>query len=253
MRNKLTMADSFRVSSIFTVLLLSYIILSASENNKDIPLNKPTTWSDHCWTWNAIEYLCRQGFTSKALSVINCNGFHKSRHLLLPNSVATFQLLWLILLGDISTNPGPPTTDTQVNESKDHLNFKLNDKGLKVCHLNVRSLPAHFDEIQAFIQVNHFDIFLMTETRLNSTWEDNLINIDGYDIFRCDRKNRGGGAAIYIKKCLISKRIFLLDNTYTTEYVCLEVKQHCAGPKMALIVLYRPPNYPRTVIIISQS
>lgn len=124
----------------------------------------------------------------------------------MPNSVATFQLSRLILSGDISTNPRPPTTDTQVNESKDHLNFKLNDKGLKVCHLNVRSLPAHFDEIQALIQVNSFDIFLMTETWLNSTWEDNLINIDGYDIFPCDRKDRGGGAALYIKNSLICKK-----------------------------------------------
>ena len=57
-------------------------------------------------------------------------------------------------------------------------------------------LGRHFDEIQTLIQVNSFDIFLMTETWLNSTWGDNLINIDGYDIFHCDRKNRGGGAAI---------------------------------------------------------
>ena len=125
---------------------------------------------------------------------------------------------------------------------KDHLNFKLDDKGLKVCHLNVQSLPAHLDEIQALIQVNRFDLFLMTETWLNSTWEDNLINIDGFDIFRYDRKDRGGGAAIYIKNSLICKRIFLLDNTDNTEYVCMEVKEHCAGPKMAFIVLYRPPN-----------
>ena len=190
------------------------------------------------------EYLCRQRFTSKALNVINRNGFHKSRHLLQPNCVATFQISRLILSGDISTNPGPPTTDTDVNVSKDHLNFKLNNKGLKVCHLNVRSLPAHLDEIQALIQINGFDLFLMTETWLNSTWEDTLINIDGYDIFRCDRINRGGGAAVYIKNSLICKRIFLLDDTCNTEYVCLEVKQHCSGPKMAFIVLYRPPNSP---------
>ena len=29
---------------------------------------------------------------------------------------------------------------------------------------------------------------------------------------------------------------------HITEYVCLEVKQHCAGPKMAFIVLYSPLN-----------
>lgn len=203
-----------------------------------------TSRSNHFWTRNATAYLCRQRFTSKALSVINRNGFHKSRHLLLPNCMATFQISRLILSGDISTNPGPPTTETQVNESKDHLNFKLNNKGLKVCHLNVRSLPAHLDEIQALIQVNGFDLFLMTETWLNSTWEDNLINIDGYDMFRCDRINRGGGTAVYIKNSLICKRISLLDDTCGTEYVCLEVKQHCTRPNMAFIVLYRPPNSP---------
>ena len=238
------MADGFRVRSVLIVLFLSYIIFPLSEDNKDTLLNRTTSRSNHFWTRNVTKYLCRQRFTSKALNVINRNGFHKSRHLLQPNCVATFQISRLILSGDISTNPGPPTTDTDVNVSKDHLNFKLNNKGLKVCHLNVRSLPAHLDEIQALIQINGFDLFLMTETWLNSTWEDTLINIDGYDIFRCDRINRGGGAAVYIKNSLICKRIFLLDDTCNTEYVCLEVKQHCSGPKMAFIVLYRPPNSP---------
>ena len=119
--------------------------------------------------------------TPKAtFTVIKQQGFFFKRHQLYPNCVATFQQSRLILFGDIAQNSGP-TSNKQLNDGDDicHLDFQLDGKGIKVCQLNVRSHPRHFDEIQALVRVNKFDIFLVCETWLNSTWQDSEIDIDG--------------------------------------------------------------------------
>lgn len=50
--------------------------------------------------------------------------------------------------------------------------------------------------------------------------------------------------AVYIKKTLISERMFLLDNTYDCECMRVEVRQHHRGPKIMFIEIYRPPDSP---------
>ena len=82
------------------------------------------------------------------------------------NSSSSFQLSRIQLSGDISPNPGPIDELTQKNT--DHLCFDLKKKGLKICHLNVQSLPGHFEEIRALMHINKFDMFAMSETWLNS-------------------------------------------------------------------------------------
>ena len=57
---KLSMADVFQISSIFTVLFLSYIIFPAFQINKDTLLHRTTFQSNHCWVQNMTEYLCMQ-------------------------------------------------------------------------------------------------------------------------------------------------------------------------------------------------
>lgn len=106
-------------------------------------------------------------------------GYNKKRIVFFPNSVATFRLPRLRQSGDISTNPGPTTSNNSVNIEADHPRFQLSDKGLKICHLNVRSLPSYRDETQALIQLNNFDLTLMSETWLNSSWDVNYIGAIG--------------------------------------------------------------------------
>ena len=91
--------------------------------------------------------------------------------------------------------------------------------------------------------MNDFDLFAMSETWLSSTWTDPELAIDNYTIYRYDRNDaKGDGVAIYIKNSLICRRIDLLDKESSTEYVCIEIKQHAAGAKFLFIVFYRPPK-----------
>lgn len=108
----------------------------------------------------------------------------------------------LLLCGDISSHPGPDGRGETVHGTK-HPYFQLKENGLKLCHLNVRSLPRHFEEIKMLMLMNDFDLFAMSETWLSSTWTDPELAIDNYTIYRYDRNDaKGGGVAIYIKKKL---------------------------------------------------
>ncbi|CAB4036183.1 Hypothetical predicted protein, partial [Paramuricea clavata] len=101
-------------------------------------------------------------------------------------------IILLRLSGDIESNPGP------VFEIPGCLK-----RGLKVSHLNVRSLLPKIDLVRMFISKNPFDVFTLSETWLKPTVTDAEINIPNYLITRQDRKDKaGGGTAIYVKESL---------------------------------------------------
>ena len=105
----------------------------------------------------------------------------------LPRLVQYWSLASLLLLsGDICPNPGWAYS-------------ALNSTGLKIAHLNIQSLPKHLDEFKILMADNPFDVMCLSETWQNSTWSDNKLHIDGYNIIRRDRydSQRGGGTAIY--------------------------------------------------------
>ena len=83
-------------------------------------------------------------------------------------------------------------------------------------HLNINSLRNKFESIKAIISRN-FDIFLVSETKLDESFSNN----QSYRMFRQDRNCFGGGLCIYIKENIASKQLNLhLDKE--TEAIYLE-------------------------------
>lgn len=112
---------------------------------------------------------------------------------------------------------------------------------LEFCHFNVRSLKTSFDLFSSTIQDSELDIVGLSETWLNTEDPDQLFNIEGYNLIRRDREDRGGGVAFYIKKFLKCKVVNDLgepDNSLEQLWVSLNV----AGKKLCLGTMYRPPN-----------
>ena len=73
---------------------------------------------------------------------------------------------------------------------------------------------VHLDEVGTLILLNNLDVFAVSETWLNSTWNDHELNIQGYQLFRQDRETtvaskapHGGGVAIYAKSKLHCRRM----------------------------------------------
>ena len=61
-----------------------------------------------------------------------------------------------------------------------------NPKNLIMGHLNINSLRNKFDSIKSIISPN-FDVFLVSETKLDESFPNNQFSITGYRMFRKDR------------------------------------------------------------------
>ena len=78
----------------------------------------------------------------------------------------------------------------------------------------------------------------LVETKLTENVSNNEITVDGWNIFRCDRKRRlGGGAAIYVREEFPVSDV-LSHSTDTCDTVCIYLPE----TNIAQITTYRPPN-----------
>ncbi len=113
---------------------------------------------------------------------------------------------------------------------------------MTIASLNVNSLLLHVDEIRMLLNELGIHILAINETKLANTINDNLVNIDGYTIKRCDRDRNGGGVSVYIKDTLSDKSTLRVDVPKSSlELLCVEIKPVCAAP-FFVIAWYRPPN-----------
>lgn len=113
----------------------------------------------------------------------------------------------------------------------------MNNNLLKLGHINIRSLLPKIKELRELIHLHKFDIFCISESWLNNTIDDYVLQVDEYNLIRSDREARGGGVAIYIRNAL----------TYSSIEVDKSIEQlwisiHFNKQKLIVGVLYRPPQ-----------
>lgn len=131
------------------------------------------------------------------------------------------------------------------------MNSVLDVNFLNICHVNVQSICARqmskFSEFKMCFENSKIDIICVTESWLTSDINDNLIDVDGYNLIRLDRTySRGGGICVYLKNDinykLVSQSELLpgIDYSCLTEYLFIEVKHN--NDKFLLGVFYNPPD-----------
>lgn len=136
--------------------------------------------------------------------------------------------LMVLLSGDVCPNPG-------------WCHANLNTPGLKIGHLNIRSLPKHIDELKILLLDNPFHIMCLNETWLNSSWTDSELHIEGYNLIRNDRPDsQRGGTAIYFSKELMGRHRPDL-NSSELEAVWLEVLSPNKS-RTLICSIYQPPD-----------
>ena len=86
--------------------------------------------------------------------------------------------------------------------TKTEIYNRKQNKGVKIGHLNIRSLLKKIDEIKILIHQNSFDILAISETWLSDKIPNELVNIPGFNVYRNDRPSHGGGVLIYIYRRL---------------------------------------------------
>ena len=136
----------------------------------------------------------------------------------------------LLLSGDVETNPGPDVIQKT--------------KLFKICHLNIRSLICHLDELRYFVATTRPDVLGLGETWLDSTIADEEIAISGYQLFRSDRNRLGGGVACYVADQWNSKLISACRVSSGLESIWVSVNSRKLPSNVSIGCFYRPPNSP---------
>ena len=146
---------------------------------------------------------------------------------------AMFYKYIILLSGDISLNPGPDQVDTL------GIWHPFKKRGLHFLHLNVNSLLPKIDELRHICKLTNAAIIGITETKLDDSILNCEINIDGYDLLRCDRDRHGGGVACYIRQSINYnvKSIFPVS----IENIVIDVLLPKTKP-FTVCTLYRPPS-----------
>lgn len=91
----------------------------------------------------------------------------------------------MLLLGNVQSNPGPEPECLYVPTELS------GQPGLKVVHLNIRSLMPRMDFIRIWALSTKADIIAISETWWKKTVSDNNIALDGYNTFQTERAKKG--------------------------------------------------------------
>ena len=142
----------------------------------------------------------------------------------------TLLFIFALLLchGDIEINPAPK---------------KFKKKSLSVCQWNLNSLSPHnfskLTQLKAYISIYKHDFICLSETYLDSSIPDSLLEIDGYDLIRSDHPNdiKRSGVSIYYKESLPIRAI---NTLYLKEALLLEMTYN--NEKVIVSVIYRSPS-----------
>ena len=127
--------------------------------------------------------------------------------------------------------------------SKDY--YSDNDRQLRLCLLNVRSVCNKAIDVCEYITDNDIDIFLMTETWLSKDTKSNQVILGdlvphGYKIIHIPRpRRRGGGVGVIFRDTL---NLQLQKSTSYSSFENIEALLKTGNDCIRLVVLYRPPS-----------
>ena len=83
-----------------------------------------------------------------------------------------------------------------------------------LCHLNVNSLRDKFESIADVIQ-GTFDIFLLSETKIDKSFPNKQFFLNNFRIFGKDRSRYGRGIMFYVSEDLLCKSLTTEINNLT--------------------------------------
>lgn len=151
---------------------------------------------------------------------------------------------------DINLRDGPESIcnyfSTESLQSLLSNNAMNTDDYLSLFHLNIRSLPKHFDDLTVYLSMLplQFKIIGLTETWLTSQ-KVSLYNIQGYNhVHTCRSDRSGGGVSLFIHDSLTFS--IRSDLTNFLEHEAESLFLECTIPfqkgKIIIGCIYRPPN-----------
>ena len=148
-------------------------------------------------------------------------------------------LLLLLISGNVNSNPGPELPVGSLTHLSTPIEFSSRH-GLGFLHINARSLVPKLDIFNTWFLIAKPDVVVVSETWLKPSTPDNVISIAGYNVYRCDRKGRAGGMAIYVSEKL---QVTVLQSiSIPRQFEFLAVQIVLGNSPLTIIGCYRPPS-----------
>ena len=143
-----------------------------------------------------IKYPYRHVNSSSIVTAVNTQFMNNCLSILFSSVTNLWLFILLMRCGDIHPLPGPlsgPTSSSISSiSSTSSISLPSYDSHLGICQLNGQSIVPKLDILQYEMQM--FDIFIFTETWINSTIKSSDLKIVNFkEPFRCDRESRSGG------------------------------------------------------------
>ena len=110
----------------------------------------------------------------------------------------------------------------------------MNSNRLVIAQLNISSLRNKFTSLSTMIKDN-FDILLISETKIDTSFPTSQFHIDGYTIYRHDGNENGGGLLLYTRDDVLST-LLKIDPNFEAFYVELNIRKR----KSLLCCSYNP-------------
>ena len=113
-------------------------------------------------------------------------------------------------------------------------------KNVIISHLNVNSVGSKFDEIQELQRKCKLDVLVLSETKLDNSFKQQILEIEGYSLVRQDKRSNSGGLLAYISKDIP----YSLGNINISndELECLSIELNLANDKIMLLGMYKNPR-----------
>ena len=150
--------------------------------------------------------------------------------------------LLIMLCGDVEKNPGPVPGDSFNNsyhtDSFSSVSIHQSSCGLKLVHLNIRSLLPKLDHLS--VELSYYDIIAVSETFLDPSVTNEQIFLEGFQApFRNDRNRHGGGVAVYVKNHISASRLGIFNHS-SLESIWLKIRNK--NNILYFNCTYRPPS-----------
>ena len=88
--------------------------------------------------------------------------------------------------------------------------------------------------------IRDFNIFLISESKLDDTFPNNQFKIDHYKMFRLDRNRYRGGLVLYVNEQVSCKKLASYENPRTSEIMVLEFPR--SKRKWLILGIYKTSN-----------
>ena len=142
------------------------------------------------------------------------------------------------------------SADATLNNSDQNCLLKIesfrseNPKNVIVGHPNKNYLRNKFELLKPYID-SVFDIFLISETKLDSSFQNIQFRLSGSRMFRHDRDSFGGGLSMYVNDSIPVKQL----NSHKDDSETLFLEINLRLRKWLIVGLNKPPDHSKSVLL----